>query len=187
MSLAAAVSLGPKQARGAQTGPRRGTACVRRDFTARRLHPEDFPRVVRALDEWSRGRFLAAGLPRAFFDHFADTSVLLWESDELVGLLVGFQSPRDPGVAHVHYVAVAPQWRRRGGGRRLYEAFIGTARDRGCREIQLAVPPVHSGLIAFHRQLGFEVNGADGFACGIAVCRDYAGPGQHRVLFRRTL
>ena len=149
--------------------------------------PEDYGRIVERVDAWSRGRFVGVALPRSFFQHFADTSLLLFEGGELAGVLVGFRSQAQPRVAYVHYLAVAPGSRRQGHGRVLYEAFIRRAQALGCREVQAIAPPVNSSLIAFHRQLGFEVVDGGGFACGIAVFRDYAGPGQHRVLFRKCL
>lgn len=153
----------------------------------RRLHAEDYPVVAARIDDWSRGRFVNAALPRSFFQHFANTSLVLLEGEDIAGVLVGFQSQTDPGTAYIHFVAIAPRSRRQGHGRVLYQHFFDLAGRLGCTEVQAIAPPVNSGLIAFHRQLDFEVVDAGGFTCGIAVCPDYAGPGQHRVLFRRRL
>jgi len=153
----------------------------------RRLQADDYPVVAARIDEWSRGRFVNASLPRSFFQHFANTSLVLLEGEDIAGVLVGFQSQTDPGTAYIHFVAIAPRSRRQGHGRVLYQHFFDLAGRLGCTEVQAIAPPVNSGLIAFHRQLDFEVVNAGGFACGIAVCPDYAGPGQHRVLFRRRI
>ena len=77
--------------------------------------------------------------------------------------------------------------RRRGRGRLLYQRFFDLVAQLGCVEVQSIAPPVNSGLIAFHRQLDFDVIDAGGFACGIAVCPDYAVCGQHRWLVRKRL
>lgn len=161
--------------------PRPADPCVRR------AQSSDYPAIARQVDTWSRGRFMAAALPRSFFDHFADTSLLLHHAGALAGVLVGFRSQTRPAVAYVHFVAIAPGSRRAGFGRRLYEDFFLLAAMRGCEEVQSIASPVNSSLIAFHRQLGFEVVDGGGFSCGIAVCPDFAGPGQPRVLFRRPL
>lgn len=153
----------------------------------RGLRPDDYAAAAGEIDAWMRGRFAGAALSRSFFRHFADTSLLLLAGSRTAGVLVGFVSPREPQVACVHYLAIDPRQRRRGHGRALYDRYFALASGRGCTEVHAVVPPMNSGLIAFHRQLDFEVADADGFACGIAVCRDYAGPGQHRVLFRKTL
>lgn len=153
----------------------------------RTAHADDYPRVAAAVDGWSRGRFAGVALPLSFFAHFADTSLLSFEGAALAGVLVGFRSQAQPHIAYVHFVAIAPGRRRQGLGRALYQRFFDRARALGCTEVQSIAPPVNSSLIAFHRQLGFQVVDGGGFSCGIAVCPDYAGPGQHRVLFRREL
>lgn len=153
----------------------------------RRARSGDYPAIAAQVDAWSRGRFVGVALPKSFFQHFADTSLLLFEGADLAGVLVGFRSQAQPTLAYVHFVAIAPGSRRQGHGRLLYEAFFARARELGCRQVQAIAPPVNSSLIAFHRQLGFEVVDGGGFSCGIAVCPDYAGPGQHRVLFQREL
>jgi ribosomal protein S18 acetylase RimI-like enzyme len=148
---------------------------------------EDYARIVAAVDRWTRGRFVGVALPRSFFQHFADTSLLLFTEGELAGVLVGFRSPAQPRVAYLHYAAIAPGSRRQGHGRLLYQAFFSRALELGCEEVQTIAPPINTSLIAFHRQLGFEVLDGGGFSCGIAVFPDYAGPGQHRVLFSKSL
>jgi N-acetylglutamate synthase-like GNAT family acetyltransferase len=147
----------------------------------------DYPLVAAQVDAWSRGRFVAAALPQSFFEHFADTSLLLLEAGQLAGVLVGFRSQARPQVACVHFVAVAPGRRGQGHGRALVAHFLERAQSLGCEEVHSLASPLHSSLIAFHRQLGFEVVDGGRFHCGIAVFADYAGPGQHRVLFRKRL
>ena len=65
----------------------------------------------------------------------------------------------------------------------LFPIGVLLAAMRGCEEVQLIASPVNSSLIAFHRQLGFEVIDGGGFSCGIAVCPDFAGLG-HGATFR---
>ena len=106
---------------------------------------------------------------------------------DVAARVLNHDAETDPTVAYMHFVAVAATSRRRGHGRALYERFFELAAAMGCTEVHSIAPPVNSALIAFHRQLGFEVVEAGGFSCGIAVCPDFAGPGQHRVLFRKSL
>lgn len=169
--------------------PRRPRRVARRTVETMlcRASAADYASVASHVDAWSRGRFLGVGLSRSFFEHFADTSLLLTEAERTVGVLVGFRSQTDPAVAHIHFVAVEPGSRRSGLGRLLYQGFCERVVALGCREVQATAAPVNSGLIAFHRQLDFEVVDGGDFRCGIAVFPDYAGPGQHRVLFRKTL
>jgi ribosomal protein S18 acetylase RimI-like enzyme len=153
----------------------------------RRAGVEDYAGVVAAVDAWTRGRFVGVALPRSFFQHFADTSLLLSTNGELSGVLVGFRSQAQPRVAYLHYLAVAPKARRQGHARVLCQAFFARALELGCEEVQSIAPPFNTSLIAFHRELGFEVLDGGGFSCGVAVFPDFAGAGQHRVLFRKSL
>lgn len=155
--------------------------------SVRCLQPDDYDTIAGLIDEWSRGRFLSAAMPRSFFEHFANTSLVVLQDEHIAGVLVGFQSQTDADVAYIHFLAIAPRSRRCGLGRLLYERFFSLVSPLGCTQVQAIAPPVNSGLIAFHRQLEFDVIDAGGFACGIAVCPDYAGRGQHRVLFRKNL
>jgi len=158
-----------------------------RTVRIRRLQAEDYPQVAARIDDWSRGRFVSASLPRSFFQHFATTSLVLLEGEEIAGVLVGFQSQTDAETAYIHFVAIAPRSRRQGHGPPPHPHFLRLVARPGPRGGPTTRTPLNSGLIAFHRQLDFDVVEAGGFACGIAVCPDYAGPGQHRVLFRRRL
>jgi N-acetylglutamate synthase-like GNAT family acetyltransferase len=155
--------------------------------SVRRMQPDDYPMVAERVDAWSGGRFLGVALPRSFLQHFADTSLLLLEDTQPVGVLVGFRSQTSAEIAYIHYVSISRACRRRGLGRTLFSHFFDLAGSMGCTEVHSIASPVSSSLIAFHRQIGFEVVDGGGFAHGIAVFADYAGPGQHRVLFRKRL
>jgi hypothetical protein len=53
--------------------------------------------------------------------------------------------------------------------------------------VRCITSPVNAGSVAFHRRLGFEVVDAGGEQDGVRVSLDHAGPGQHRVLLRKSL
>lgn len=154
--------------------------------TLRCVRPSEYDDVMQLVTRWSRGRSFGITLPRTFFLHFANTSLVMLEGDEITGVLIGFRSQTEP-TAFIHFASIAPGSRRRGLGRRLYEHFFELSAELGCTAVQAITPPINSTLIAFHRQLGFDVIDGGGFCCGIAVSPDFAGPGQHRVLFRRRL
>ncbi len=126
-------------------------------------------------------------LSRLFFEHFRPTSFAFEEDGNLIGFLVGFRSQTDPHVAYIHFVGVSPTARGRGVGRAMYDHFFRVVADLGCREVHAITSPVNKGSIEFHRHLGFEIEPGDGEVDGVAVSRDYGGPGQDRVLFRRRL
>ena len=147
----------------------------------------DYATVSAVVDAWWGGRPMRGLLPRLFFEHFKPTSFAFEEERHLVGFLVGFRSQTDPPIAYIHFVGVDPAARGRGIGRGLYDRFFRVVADLNCREVRAITSPVNKGSIEFHRHLGFEIEPGDGEVDGLPVTRDYGGPGQDRVLFRKRL
>jgi ribosomal protein S18 acetylase RimI-like enzyme len=147
------------------------------DITVRTARPDDHDLIVRVVDEWW-GRPIANVRPRLFIDHFHATSLIAELDGDLVGFLIGFHSPSARDEAYVHFVGVSPAVRGSGLARRLYETFFAAAVRDGCTRVRAITSPVNSGSIAFHRAMGFTVNGP---------VPDYDGPGIERILFERTL
>jgi ribosomal protein S18 acetylase RimI-like enzyme len=145
----------------------------------RHAHPSDYGRVIQHVNAWWGGREMAPMLPKLFFVHFEGTS-LVAESDEgeLAGFLVGFLSQTHPDEAYVHFLGVAPEHRGSGLGRLLYEEFFAAARDAGRSVVRCVTSPANEASVAFHRALGFEVEG---------VAEDYDGEGESRVLLVRRV
>jgi GNAT superfamily N-acetyltransferase len=156
-------------------------------YSIRQAEPDDYPPIIRVVDEWWGGRRMADMLPRLFFAHFRSTSFVAEADDQVVGFLVGFRSQTSPDQAYVHFVGVDPSWRKAGVARALYERFFAAARDLGCAEVLGVTSPVNGGSIAFHSAMGFERLPGDATAGGIPYTIDYDGPGEHRVRLRRPL
>src|SRR5262245_11278182 len=127
------------------------------DVTLRPIGPGDYDHVIARLDDWwGFGRHISPMLPRLFFDHFADTSIVAADGDgPPLGFLVGFVSRADPSVAYIHFVGVDPSTRGAGLGRRMYEWFFERASSLGCRSVHCVTGPVNTGSRAFHAAMGF--------------------------------
>lgn len=59
----------------------------------------------------------------------------------------------------VNNIAVHPDWRTRGIGRRLLRFLIGFAREQGCREMTLEVRPSNEAALCLYRAAGFAIIG----------------------------
>ncbi|HET7901649.1 MAG TPA: GNAT family N-acetyltransferase [Candidatus Nanopelagicales bacterium] len=130
--------------------------------TLRQARLEDHPRIIAVVDDWWGGRRMAALLPSLFLEHFAGTSYVAEDGDgELVGFLVGFDSPDHPGESYVHFVGVSPTQRGTGLGRRLHETFADAARERGMTTVRCVTSTQNTASVAFHTSIGFEVVGTD--------------------------
>ena len=117
-------------------------------------------------------------LPRLFFTHFRDTSLVAERDGELAGFLVGLLSQSDAEGSYVHFVGVSPMERGSGLGRELYERFFAAARSHGRRSVSCVTSPANEGSLAFHRAIGFESGPPQA---------DYDGPGEDRVVLTRRL
>jgi hypothetical protein len=152
----------------------------------RELREDDFAPIRARVDAWW-GRPVQDSLLRLFFEHFLPMSRAAEAAGEIVGFIVGFQSQTHPSVAYAHYIAVAPEYRKMGLARELYETFFAQANARGCTSVEAITAPINAGSIAFHRRLGFELLPSATLVEGVPVCVDHDGPGRHRVRLRRAL
>lgn len=98
--------------------------------------------------------------------------------DGPAAFLVGILSPSNPEDAYIHFAGVAPQARKTGLARALYERFFDLARADGRLVVRAVTSPANSGSVAFHGALGFSVTGP---------VTDYDGPGRDLMVFKRNL
>jgi ribosomal protein S18 acetylase RimI-like enzyme len=93
-------------------------------------------------------RFLARS-----FDYDLDASRVARDADESIGLVM---VARRGDEAWIGGLAVVPEHRRAGVGRRLMEAAAAEARARGVRQIWLEVLVQNEPAIRLYEQLGYE-------------------------------
>ncbi|HBY95306.1 MAG: GNAT family N-acetyltransferase [Ardenticatenaceae bacterium] len=153
----------------------------------RTAEPTDYAPVIAVVDDWWGGRHMSAMLPKLFFIHFRETTLVAEEDRELVGFLSGFLSQTDPEEAYIHFVGVNPEYRQAGVGRLLYERFFEVARRHGRHLVRCVTSPVNKSSIAFHTHMGFGIVSGNGEVDGISVHRNYDGQGEDRVLFVKAL
>jgi L-amino acid N-acyltransferase YncA len=120
-----------------------------------------------------------------FFYEFGNTAFVVKEDEKVIGYLFGFYSQTSP-TAYVKFIGVRASHRKRGVGRALYEYFIIIAKDKGYIELKAITSQNNEISIAFHRSLGMELLGEPNKA-GIPVIKDYAGPGNDRVVFKKDI
>ncbi|MDT3439429.1 GNAT family N-acetyltransferase [Pseudofrankia sp. BMG5.37] len=164
---------------GQRTPPRRVVRHASRVDTlaVRVARPDDYGAIAAVADDWW-GRPVSRALPRLFLDHFHGSSRVVEDDHGLAAFLIAFRSPSRPDVGYIHFVGVRPDHRGTGLARSLYQDFFRRALTEGCREVEAITAPSNAGSIAFHRSLGFTVNGP---------VPDYDGPGRPMMTFRRAL
>jgi L-amino acid N-acyltransferase YncA len=106
---------------------------------------------------------------------FASGAVVARDDDVLVGYVLGAITAQ--GLAYAHLIAVRADARRRGVGRRLYEAFFDGAQNQGAHHVEAITTTANTASIAFHERLGFTAD----------IVTEYAGADAPRILFTRPL
>ncbi|HWB11686.1 MAG TPA: GNAT family N-acetyltransferase [Pirellulales bacterium] len=158
---------------------------MNRRMNIERCTADDFRAIVCDLPAfWGSDRTRAIHHPM-FLHEFGDTAFVVRNGSCVAAYLFGFVSQTEP-VGYVHLIAVRDSHRRRGLGQALYARFAEVARRRGCSRLKAITTPSNSLSIAFHRSLGMRIVGAK-TADEVCVVRDYAGPGEDRVVFERSI
>ncbi len=85
----------------------------------------------------------------------ADAPFFAVDEGQVCGLAWCKLDPRDPGLANIFQMWVAPELRGRGAGRELLEAALAWARDKGVRRVRLGVTVGNSSAYFLYTGLGF--------------------------------
>lgn len=158
------------------------------NFVLRTATEDDYNKIISVVNDWWDGRSMADMLPRLFFVHFRNTSLVVELDNAPVAFLCGFISQANPKQAYIHFVGVNPKYRHQGLARNLYNNFFAQVRVHGCREVHCVTAPINKGSIAFHKKMGFITKEGRQIAEeGVPFTADYDGPGQNRVLFLKIV
>ena len=157
------------------------TNCTKDDF--REIHRR-FAEFWPSGDEAFLRRVKTVHHP-IFVHEFDNTSYVMKEDGLIVAYMLCLYSQTEP-TAYIHALCVHPDHRRKGLATRLCQHFIAEAKAHGCKHLKSSTSPGNSTSIAFHKSLGMELTG-DTEKDGIRYFRDYAGPGEDRVIFRKDI
>jgi ribosomal protein S18 acetylase RimI-like enzyme/catechol 2,3-dioxygenase-like lactoylglutathione lyase family enzyme len=162
-------------------------------YSLRQAREDDYPAISAALQSWwtqpglsaAGARERAALVPRLWLQHFSTTSLVAEQGGGVIGFLVAFFSADRPDEGYIHFVGVAPDARRRGIGRGLYEGFFELCRRAGRTRVRCITSPQNALSIAFHEAMEFEVEPGGQGPGPVLAKADYDGPGVHRIAFVR--
>ncbi|MEZ5342538.1 MAG: ribosomal protein S18-alanine N-acetyltransferase [Acidimicrobiales bacterium] len=124
------------------------------EMTASHVEPVAALEAAVSTAPWSRGLFAD--------ELTLDASERFWlvavdGAGDADGSVVGFGGLMFVGEdAHLMNIAVAPTVRRRGIGRRLFDALAQAAMDRGCVHLTLEVRVSNSSAIALYEDRGMH-------------------------------
>ena len=146
-------------------------------YATRRITKDDFDRIVMVIDHWWGGPISTLAHPIFFYELGRFARVVVDDSDELVGFLLGFVAEESELTGYVHLVGINPEHRRQGVARTLYQEFTRDCEQGGCVRMKAITTPGNEPSICFHAALGWSVDVLDA----------YAGPGRRRVVFTKAL
>lgn len=125
-----------------------------------------------------------------FAKFFNNTSLIVKTKDDtIVGFILGFISQINPQDAYIHLLCVIPSYRKNGLARALLREFLDIVTRKGCSRVYLITGPKNNVAIAFYKSMGFKpaVKGDKIEINGIDAVKDYNGPGDHKVVFCKSL
>ncbi len=114
---------------------------------------------------------------RQFIDLFGPLVGVATTGETISGYVVGGRSV-DTAAGWMLLLAVVPEARRRGIGRRLTSWLLDALSVVGADECRLTVDPKNTEALALYRRAGFSE---------IASEADYYGPGEERLVLTRPL
>jgi ribosomal protein S18 acetylase RimI-like enzyme len=157
------------------------------EFNIRKCQPDDHSRVISVVKQWWNGRDLRYALPMLFFDHFADSSYVVYRKGQLVAFFIGFLSQSKKDEGYIHFAGVHPSFRGIGLGAHLYDKFFAHCRENQRRVVKSCTSPVNKGSIAFHTRMGFDIIPGDTEIDGVDVHLNYNRPDDSKVLFVKAI
>jgi GNAT superfamily N-acetyltransferase len=147
--------------------------------------PRDCRQILEDLPQFWDGRDVAHLHHPLLIHEFGNSAFVIRSDGGIAAYLFGFISQTEP-VGYVHAIAVRAAARRQGFAEALFDHFVAFARRRGCSHVKAITTPTNAGSIAFHKSLGMTLLGAPN-ADGVPVVADYAGRGNARVVFWKSI
>lgn len=145
----------------------------------------DFLQIVSEIEDfWGSNRTLAYHHPM-FVNEFGDTAFIIKNDDKVIAYLFGFLSQKE-AIGYVHLIGVRQNFQRKGLGKKLYNHFIETLKQKDIYEIKAITTPTNEKSINFHLGLGMTMTGVEN-ENGTKVVQNYSGIGQDRVVFKMRI
>lgn len=138
----------------------------------RAVAESELPELVRLDTEAFPAGPYPSFVLRQFFDAYGDHLLVLDDGADLLGYVFA-TAPNNHDVSWILSLAITPGLQGKGQGRRLMEAILDRLRSEDVKEVKLTVEPGNDTAVLLYRSLGFVPEGPP--------CKDYFGPGQHRL------
>jgi GNAT superfamily N-acetyltransferase len=118
---------------------------------------------------------------------FSSTCPVALAEGTVAGALIAMRSQDDPSEIYIQDVMTHPDHRRKGIAGALVEVVHKRAQEWGCRRIYLTSEPDNMPAYAAWTSRGFTNTNGDYTVGGVAVTRNFKGPGKDRAVFELLL
>lgn len=145
----------------------------------------DFNQILTDIvDFWGSDWTLSKHHPMFIYE-FGNTAFVIKDKEKVVAYLFGFFSQTNT-TGYVHLIGVRHGFRRQGLAKRLYDKFTVMAKHQGCDKLKAITTLGNTTSLSFHKTLGMRPVGETN-KNGIAVVKDYSGPGEDRVVLEMEI
>ena len=143
--------------------------------TMRPMTIADLNQIIADLPRYWGERDMRWGHQYPLVHEFGATCMVADSPDGIRGYLMGWVNHER--VGYIHFIATRDDARGTGLGRRLHEEFARLAVGQGATSLKAITTVTNTNSVAFHTAIGFAAEVVD----------DYAGAGEARVVFTRSL
>lgn len=126
-------------------------------------------------DYWLYARLFTSTCPVAVID------------EVVVGAVIAMRSQEDPSEIYIQDAMTHPDHRRKGIAAALIEVVSRRGNEWGCQRIYLTSEPDNTAAYAAWTSMGFVNTAGDYTANGLAITRNFKGPGKDRAVFELLL
>jgi ribosomal protein S18 acetylase RimI-like enzyme len=120
-----------------------------------------------------------------FIHEFGDTAFVIRDNGKVIAYLFGFLSQTEK-TGYVHLIGVRQTFQNKGLGKLLYDHFTTHVKNKGYTKLKAITMATNQLSISFHKKIGMKLLGTKN-EDGIEVVKDYAAPGQDRVVFEMDI
>ena len=122
----------------------------------------------------------SAHAPTVYADWIADPTCAVWVLEVGEGMVVGYAvltpsvlPDRRPDDLELRRIYVLAPFKGQGAGRKLMDAAVEEARERGAKRLTLGMYGGNHAALAFYTRIGFRQIGTRTFVVGEKVCDDF--------------
>jgi diaminobutyrate acetyltransferase len=123
--------------------------------------------------------------------YFSDSCFIAEFKKDIVGFVMGFKSQVDKKKFFIWQIGVFSKYKGKEIGKKLLDKIEKTAKELGCKLMELTVDPENIPSQRFFEKNGYiNVSSKEGKiieVMGNTAVKDYYKPGRHFILFQKEL